>query len=375
MLAALALLGVAATGASAAAPTAGDNVTISLGKRAGPLLAKGVSAKAIKPAKLSGSRLTLPVSDVSTPTLLNGQLVLRGGLILSAGGKRVKLQGLLVLVKGLGVSITGKVGDKRVTVFTGRAKVNPVNAATTSVNATIARLKLSASAARVIKSALEVRKIKSGTLGAAKTVARAAILAPPVDAPSSNFGWTAPLPTDRPATALDVSAATPLTFWPRDSLINYVAAGGGVTSAEAPATNGTPIDSYVNHPCSFDGPTGARSYSFLMPFVSGWWDAPSQTGALKYAGKVRFLYPDHGINIAVASPTVEFNGADSRVLFTASDDANSKQVDLVKIPGTATLGGAVTKYDGAITANGNELMGGFYPPPAAFGCVQLGFSA
>jgi hypothetical protein len=35
----------------------------------------------------------------------------------------------------------------------------------------------------------------------------------------------------------------------------------------------------------------------------------------------------------------------------------------------------VTKYDGAITANGNELMGGFYPPPAAFGCVQLGFSA
>jgi hypothetical protein len=375
MLAALALLCVVTTGASAAAPTAGDNVTISLGKRGGPLLAKGVKATAIKPASLKGAQLVVPVSDVSTPTLINGQLVVRGGFILSAGRKRVKVQGLLVLVKGLNVSITGKVGDKRVTVFSGRAAANPVSAATTSVNATIAKLKLSASAAGAIKSALEVRKIKSGTLGAARTVAKAAIVLPPVNPPSSNFDWTPPVPQDRPVTAVNVTSASSLIFWPRDSLINYVAGGGGGASAEAPATNGTPIDNAADSACPFDGPTAARSYSFKMPYVDGWWDAPSQTGTLNYSGTVRFLYAGHGINIALANPTVEFKGAESRVLFTAADEANSKPVDLVTIPGAAVLGGAITKYNGTITTNGNELMGGFYPPPSSFGCVQLGFSA
>jgi hypothetical protein len=376
LCATLALLGVIAGAASAATPTAGDSVTISLGKKGGPLLAKGVKAKAIKPAKLSAGNLVLPVSDVSTPTLLNGQLVVRGGLILSAGKKRVKVQGLLVLVKGRNVSISAKVGSERVVLFTGRASANPVTPANTSVNASIAKLKLSSSAAKLIKSGLAIKKIKSGTLGAAKTVAKAAIVvAPPASGPSTNFDFNPPVPQDRPATAVDVTSATPMTFWPRDSFINYVAAGGGSTSAEAPATNGTPIDSYVNHPCAFDGPTGARSYSFLMPFVSGWWDAPSTTGTLKYSGTIRFLYPGHGINIAFSNPTVEFNGANSRVIVTAADEQNSKAVDLVKIPGAATLGGAVIKYDGTITADGNELMGGFYPPPAPFGCVQLGFSA
>lgn len=54
-------------GASAADATNGDVIVVPLGKKGSGLRVKGIKLSAISPAKVSGSKLTLPVADVTLP--------------------------------------------------------------------------------------------------------------------------------------------------------------------------------------------------------------------------------------------------------------------------------------------------------------------
>lgn len=380
LLAVAASLCVFASAASAANPTKGDAVTLGLGKSGGPLLARGVTAAAISPGKLSARRLSLPVSDVTTPGITAGQLVLSGGLTLRAGRRSVKLRGFLVTVKGTRVTVSAKVGAKRLTVLTGTSFGTGVDATRGVVDFSAKSLSLSKRGAAAIASALGTRRVRAGKLSSARghstiTAERTTNPGGGSGNPSANFGFPSVTELARPAAAADVASATGLVFWPRDSFINYNAAGGGLTYAEGVATNGPAIDTYAAHACPFDGPSAARSYSFNLPFASGWWDDASKTGVLRYSGGVRFTYPAHGINQLYSDPIVEFNGADSRVLFNVTDESDSVRADLISIPGVAAPQPALTTYNGKATEHANMVLGGFYPKGVAWGCVQLGFGS
>src|SRR5688572_19735105 len=107
--------------ASAADPTAGDKVVIPLGKKGKGLRVKGVKIRAIKPAKLVGSTVSLPVSTITLPRGTEGQIVLRGGFQLVSGRRKVAIQGLMVKLVGSKLTITGKAGSSRYQLFSGKA--------------------------------------------------------------------------------------------------------------------------------------------------------------------------------------------------------------------------------------------------------------
>jgi hypothetical protein len=368
-----------ALSAGAAQPTSGDHVTIDLGAHGGPLRARGVSISALKPATRAGRSLTLPVGDVSTPGVTTGQLILRGGVKLKRGTRSIKIEGLLVKVQDTHVTISARVGKKRMSVFSGRTGAGGVNAAFGTVAFTAKRMTLKRQAARAIARKLHTRRARSNRLGSAR--GDSSITVPPDKPrdpddglPLSDFNFPEQMVLDQPPGAVAVTAAHDLVFWPRDSWITYLAGGGG-TSAEAPATPGPAINMAADHRCPFAGPAGdARPYSFNMPFVSGWWHAASKTGVLRYSGAVRFRYPAHGLNIRFADPIVEFRGdyESSRVLVRASDPWNAKLTDLETIPGVAGLPGVLTRFDGLLTAHGSGVLGGAYPVGSSFGCVEIG---
>lgn len=371
-----------AASAGAAMPTTGDHVTFDFGRQGSRLWAGGVRTTTLKPATLKGTRLTLPVSDVAIPRVSRGQLVLRGGLKLRRGRHTIKLQGLLVKLGSRSVSVNAKVGRKRMTLMSGRSRGNEINATLGYVRFSGARMRLSHRAARAIRRALRLRRVRAMSLGHAKGASAITIdpgkpRSPNDGLPASDFNFPAQTELTQPVTAAAVTSATPLAFWPRDSFIQYIWDFGGSVTAELPATPGPAIDKPAQNACPFE--TGlyhaAHPYGFSLPFTSGWWDVTSSTGVLRYSGAVRFYLPAHGLNILLANPVVEFNGGSSRVLFTASDPWNVKLTDMVTIP-NVTLPASITPstYAAAITTHGNQVMAGFYPPPDSWGCVQLGFS-
>lgn len=371
-----------AASASAVPASQGDEVSIPLGKKGSGLRVPGLKLSAAAPAKLRGSSLVLPVTDITSPGIGRSQLIVRGGLKIRNGKRRVTVQGFLLAVKSGRVSVSAKVGRKRIEVFSG--KVDAGTAITFSppaLSLSVAKLALSKRAASTLKKSLVNRRMKPGVLG--RSVARAnAFLAPP--APGTNNPSNAELPEAapplaRPGTAVDITSAS-VRWWVRDSWVTYLSEGGLEPQLIAPAT-AYPAQTELSHECPDAGgnpSSDVHLYSFDLPFLNGWFDDASDTAAIYLQGGLRFYRPDRGIDISAVNAELEFNGASSRSVFAFSEAG--EYTNKRGVLGALNLGSYVPTPGGPNrfrvvlpTSAADGVFAGQYPGGAGFGCFDVTF--
>jgi hypothetical protein len=171
----------------------------------------------------------------------------------------------------------------------------------------------------------------------------------------------------------------------RDSWIRYV------NTQEPPQTlEGASAEAPIaenSHPCP-NSPAGTNptlAYSYDFPFANGWYDAASGSAALYYSGGVRFSFPAHGIDVTARSPEIEINGAASRAIFRLRGAAQTpypdKRAALLSLPASTPVAGLPNSFGfpgplrGTLTAAGQKVFAGFYPPPNdGFGCFSISFT-
>lgn len=372
---------VAPSTAPAAEATPGDAISVPLGvKRGSGLRAAGLRISALKPARLRGGALVLPVTDVSLPEAGKGQLVLAGGLRLRSGGRATTIRGLLLTVSGGRVTVTAKLGTSRRVLLLGAAAPDGgVDATRLAVSVTGARARLSRAAATGLSDRL-ARKIGATALGTVR--GGATVYLPPV-APAGSAPGNDPLPADqdslsRPASAVDVTGAS-LRWWLRDSWVEYIANGGYEPIALGSATANVVAGSV--HHCADVGansPSAPHVYAVDLPFSNGWYDAASGKAVLKHGGGARFYFPGHGIDISAQSAELEFNGAQSRALFSFSEAGaySDRRAVLGALVVDSPPGpGVAGTYRVALPdSTGEGVFAGFYTAGSAFGCFEASFT-
>jgi hypothetical protein len=179
-----------------------------------------------------------------------------------------------------------------------------------------------------------------------------------------------PAPLVRPATAVDVSAAS-ITWHVRDSFIQYINTGEG-TSASGGAT--------ADPPSVQPGSSAALVYAFHFPFKSGWYDPVSQTARLTYSGTVTFSYEDHGIKLTATDPEVEIaSGSGSRAIFVTGNTGEVPKRGVLETLDPSHAAAVVHNPDGthawtqvpcAIPADaGASVFAGYYAAGAPFGWI------
>jgi hypothetical protein len=378
-------LGVGVAAGAPSPATAADygagSVSLTDGSRG--LDGQGVRWSASTPAKTRNghARVVLPVDSGAVDE--NATLGLKGTVRLTTGKRRVTLTGLQVRL-GKRSTITGKLnGGPRRTIGRlsappGRIKLDR-EAATASVRD--ARLTLTASTARQVRSRLKLRYVPKGR------VATVSVTGHVKDAPApsscsaaycaTGLGAEPPV-LDRPSGAVDVRSAT-LTWTPLDSFIRYINTGEG-TSVSGGATDG-PRETLPGSSSSF-------VYSFGFPFRSGWFDPSSGTAATTFRGKVAFRFKAHTIDMSAADPVIEINGSKSRVIFRMDGKDGTRlggtrgvliDLDLSKAATkTVSPDGRTHSYvrvPGTIPAKaGSSVFAGFYAPGESFGSVTLSFT-
>lgn len=364
LCAALTLGGPAAT---AADPTTGDSLSFPLGKKGSGLRVKGVKVRAMKPSRLVGATVSLPVSDVSLPRNGEGQVVLRGGFKLIAGRRSIAIQGLLVKLSGSKVTVTGKAGSARFQLFTGRAGASNIDPARTAVKFDATQLKPSKRLVKSLRKALNSKRFRVSSLGGIKGGSTAYFppLVPNPIGPTQD-PWEEPALPERPVTAADVTTATALDWWSRVSWVNYVGQPAqltGVTPLGATNTCSEPL-----------GPNGVQyNNGFQYPFTTpgSWWDAASQTGVLRYSGSVRFYYPDR-FDMSFADPEVVIRptGWTMNMRVVTASYPTGKRAEVFKL---IESGG--TQYHQLTKDGADGVFGGMYPLNDGFGCSIIGFTA
>lgn len=359
----------------------GDTVTFPLGKKGSGLRVKGLRLKAIKPAGLSGSRLTLPVTDIVSPTPTSSQLILRGGVQITNGRRKVKVEGFLLSAKNGRVTVTAKVAGSRLEVFSGASDATTVlTFSPPAINFTSTKFSLTRKAAAKLKKSLRNSRVKPRVLGRSSGAATA-FIAPAVPSPNNPSNDTLPeaaAPIARPGTAVDITSAN-IRWWVRDSWVTYLAHGSFEPQVISPADD-YPAQTEASHACPDSGgnPDEQHLYSFDLPFTTGWYDSASDSAAIYTAGGVRFYRPDRGIDITAVSGEIELNGALSRSVFTFSEAGlYSNKRGLL---GELTLGAYVPAPGGPnqirVKLPGSATSGIFasqYAPGAGFGCFDITF--
>lgn len=374
-----------AVGGAASSATASDfgagSVTLTNGSKG--LKGQGVRWSAPSPVRVvnSRSRAVLPVESGTVTSVAT--LGLKGTVRLTKGNRRVTLTGLQVRL-GKSSRVTGLVnGGKRrtigrLTVPSNRRKLDRTAATASASNA---RLTLTATTARQVRTQLRLRHVPSGR------IATVAITGHVKDAPSpstctaefcaTGLGSEPPV-LARPDGAVDVRSAT-LSWQPLDSFIRYINTGEG-TSISGGATNG-PREVLPGSSSSF-------VYSFGFPFRGGWYDASSGTAATTFRGKVGFRFKSHTIDMSAAEPEIEINGDRSRVIFRMDGKDGTQlggtrgvliDLDLSKAESRSVSPDGKThsyvKVPGTIPANaGSSVFAGFYAPGEGFGSVTLSFT-
>jgi hypothetical protein len=369
-------------GASAADATAGDSVVLPLGKKGAGLRVKGVKLSAIKPAKLSGAKLTLPVADVTLPKVGQGQLVLKGGLSLKAGKKKTTIQGFLLTVKGSKISLTAKLGSSRLEVFTATAGAGTkLDAGATSVVVGAAKLKLSSKAAAKLKKALG-RPVKTASLGAISGGSKAYF--PPLVADPNGpteKPWDEPLLPARPGTAVNVSSA-PLVWWIRDSWVNYSVGNAAPQASEGAIPQAAVVDDIGGHKCPSDNPDASRTnvYAFGLPFSSGWHDSASATTVLTFSGYVRFYYAGRfDISFGNAEVVITPGGSTMNMSVKDSIFPAGRRAGMFNVQTSPTLAGGPFGLNGPASLLGMRIsaagaagpFGGMYSTNLPWGCIDL----
>lgn len=371
----------ASTASAAATTQAGTGSSrLSLeGRGLRALRRQGVRMSATSPVRVSRGALTLPVSSGALDSVV--RIDSRGALTLRKGRRRLRLAAPQVRLTRTKGSVTARVGRRRVTLFTLRAargKALKVNTATGRATLQSARVTLPRSAGRRIRRALRLGRTPTGTLGTVTVVATfrpEGPVARPLPGPE-------PPVLARPATAVDVRV-NGMVWEPRQSFVDYMntqaaPSGGSYTSAGAAPAAGQPEDRGK----------GAIVYRFAYRPLRGWWDPPTRTAALYYAGTVNFRFYAHGIDIDTKDPEIELNGAASRAIFRLggrrSTPYGNKRGVLVNLdpatataPRCATTGKVVTCNDipARVPADaGGSVFAGFYQPGDQFGDISVSFT-
>ncbi len=376
-----ALLAVGAAGTAHAADYGAGSLTLTGGKSS--LQGQGVrwTATGSATTRNRGSRAVLPV-DSGTVTS-TATLGLKGTVRLTKGSRRVIFTGLQVRL-GKSSRLTGQLnGGARRTIATIRTPARGLKLDRTAVtaSATAARVTLTASTARTVRSQLALRRTPSGR------VATLAVTGHVKDAPApstcsaqfcaSGLGSEPPVLT-RPAGAVAVRSAS-MSWNVLDSFVRYINTGEG-TSVSGGATNG-PRE-------VLPGSSSAFVYRFGFPFKDGWYDAASDSAATYFRGKVAFRFTAHTIDMSAAEPEIELNGSRSRVIFRMDGKQGTAlggtrgvlvDLDLTKAAAkTVSPDGKTHSYEripATIPANaGSSVFAGFYGPGEAFGSVTLSFT-
>ncbi|MET0306684.1 MAG: HtaA domain-containing protein, partial [Solirubrobacterales bacterium] len=352
------------------------------------LLAKqGVDVEGVRGADTTGRQTRLQIEG-GTIGAGTAELTFDGALRFLAGeGKARRAVRLAALQAGLGPdsTLSGKLsGGKRRVLFDLKASGGLTTDASKGLaQLQGARLIWRRGAARALGKRLGSR-IPRGSLGRIRISAATVTLGDDVITPKSGpLGEEPPL-LPRPASAVDVTGGA-LTWFVRDSWIRYVN-----TEASPEALDGATAEPAMqenDHPCP-DRPAGANPtlvYSYSFPFSNGWYDAASGTAALYYGGGIRFTYPSRGIDLATRNPEIEINGDDSRAIFrlrgageTPYPDRRAPLLDLATSgppsEGSPSSFGFPAPLRGNLTADGQNVFAGFYPPPNdGFGCLSVSF--
>jgi hypothetical protein len=385
LLSALALtIGLAAPAfAGAAEPVGSGSLTVAKGKWA-KLGQRGVELAGSGDAESSGRRTRL---DIAGGAIEEGRAALSfgGGLRFSAGEGRdhrtLKLTGLRAEL-GPSSSFSARWGKKRRVLFdlepTGAAAIDRARGAAQLQGARLVwRPGVAAAVGRRLGAQLPKGALGSFTVTAATVFTDG----PPQAGPISS---DEPPLLARPASAVNVTAAT-LAWHVRDSWIRYV------NTQEPPQTlEGASAEAPIaenSHPCP-NSPAGTNptlAYSYDFPFANGWYDAASGSAALYYGGGVRFSFPSHGIDVTARNPEIEINGAASRAIFRLRGAGQTpypdKRAALLSLPASTPLAGPPSSFGfpaplrGTLTADGQKVFAGFYPPPSdGFGCFSISFT-
>jgi len=374
----LALLSVAPAGA--AEPVGSATLVVKPGKwRA--LERRGIALEGTGAAESAGRQLRLPVRGGAIGDGV-ARLANPGALELTAGeGKDRRAVRLTELRIELGPEsrLSARLGRERRAIFDLRRGTLITEAAKGAAKLQGARLVWRPGASRVLARRLGA-ELPRGTFGSLSVTAATVLAEVPKAGPITAASPLLP----RPATAVDVTSAT-LAWHLRDSWIRYV----NTQEAPQPLEGATPQAAIPesSHPCP-DRPAETNPtlvYSYDFPFASGWYDPPSGTAALYYRGGIRFSYPAHGIDITARSPEIEISGGASRAIFNLRGSGETpypeQRAALLSLapavptqspPGSFGFPGPIR---GTLTADGQNVFAGFYPPPNdGFGCFSVAFT-
>jgi hypothetical protein len=389
-LSALALL-IGAGSAHAASPTTGDRLTVPLGSKSSGLRASGVKLKAIKPATLTSKTLKLEVSDVTLPAPGTGQLILRGGVTLSKGKKKLEVKGFLVSIKPASIKLTAKVGGSRFTVFeVKKGAVNSLDTNASAVKVAAPKLVVGSAAAKAIKKALGLKSYKPKTLGTLTGSSTAYY--PPISkskpgdgSPAHQELWDEPVLPTRPPTAVDATSPA-LEWWSRDSWVNYVGNTpqviGGATSLGVVYND--PSQGAPAHKCPSNSMQAVSNvYGFGLPFTGGWWDSASGTGVLTYGGGARFYYPGRfDLSFSNAEVVITPSGTTMNMSVVDSDYPTGRRAWMFNVDTASPLsGGPFTPGSPAAllrnrisSVGASGPFGGMYGVNLDWGCISAQFS-
>jgi hypothetical protein len=377
---ALALVLVSAAPAGAAEPGGSANLVVAAGKWR-TMAERGIWLGGSGAAESEGRRTRLSVRG-GTIADASARLLNPGALELTAGSGRTKATVELTAMRielGPKSWLSAKIGKQRRPVFDLARGTLSTNAASGAAKLEGARVSWRPATLRTLRKRLGAH-LPGGTLGSLSLTAATLLAETPQSGP---IAVASPL-LPRPATAVNVTAAT-LAWHVRDSWVRYLnteqapqALEGAVPQAAIPESE---------HPCP-DRPAETNPtlvYSFDFPFANGWYDPPSGSAALYYRGGVRFSYPSHGIEIVARSPEIEINGAASQAIFNLYGGGQTaypeQRASLLRLaPSTPAQSGPGAfgfpgPLRGNLTADGQRVFAGFYPPPNdGFGCVSISFT-
>lgn len=123
---------------------------------------------------------------------------------------------------------------------------------------------------------------------------------------------------------------------------------------------------------------------FVWSGGSGEFDPNAGTGSVSFSGNVHFTGHDGVLDMTLADPTIQVNGADSAVMIAnvVSSDMDGNRIDMpgvtfAEISGPVSASGDSVDISGAqvnLTADGAEAFAGFYEPGEPLDPLDLSVS-
>lgn len=428
VLAVLAVLAVTGPASAAGGTASTARATLALdGSAAKRLRSAGVTVTASRKATVRRTTVTLPVSVAVVGT--TAAVGLDGTIAFRAGKRTLSLRGLRVMVaRNRTVQVLGRTTGGQFPFLTGTVAMRALtlDAFNSSAAFTATPVKLTARAARLLRTTLRLRRTPSGILGRL-TLLPAGAATTTTTAPGSPTtgtqttageptptlpGGTTPItpvdttpgprvcePTapaggsedwDLPPTPTAVAITSACITWhPRDSWTNYINGGEGA------ALGGEATADPSNTACGVT----PLPRSFHFPFRRGWYDPTTGQAVLQYNGLVRYGYVDHGIDISFQNPELQLGtpvpqatfrhtaGAGGRTPVLALDTTTPLAAQCAVDPGPknshdpAGARGAhvyerlhATVSSGAAPLLDSGGAGGSYPAGSDFGWLSASFT-